>query len=112
MKNMTLKLYFVCLSAFVLILSGCASSVMMNTQRMDSVGSDYALVTFARPAVFFGDGISFGIWDEENLVGVLTAGSFIQYKTKPGKHIFMARAENWSILNADLRACLKIICNA
>jgi len=104
MKNMTIRLCFVCLSAFLFFLSGCASSVMMSAQRIDSVESDYAMVTFARPAVYLGDGISFGIWDEENFVGVLTAGSYIQYITKPGKHIFMARAENWSILNADLKA--------
>lgn len=86
-----------------LLLSSCGSSLMMQTQRMTQIEDDYALVTFIRPSSF-GGGVTFGIWDRENLIGVLTAKSYIQYLAKPGENVFLGRAENWSFVKANLEA--------
>jgi hypothetical protein len=90
------------LALAALTLSGCASSVMHKVEpvALDN-DSGKALVTFMRPS-FFGGAIQFGIWDSENFVGVLSAGSYVQYLAEPGEHVFLARAENWSYVKADL----------
>lgn len=62
-----------------------------------------ALVTFLRPS-YFGGAIQFGIWDSDRFVGILEAGSYIQVLVPPGEHLFLARAENWSYVHADLEA--------
>ena len=88
----------------VLTLSGCASSMM---HKVEPVGlesqPDKALVTFMRPS-FFGGAIQFGIWDSDNFIGVLSAGSSVQYLAEPGDHVFLGRAENWSYVKAELEA--------
>lgn len=86
----------------VLTMSGCASSVMhkVDPVTMDN-SSQKALVTFIRPSLF-GGAIQFGIWDSGKFVGVLSAKSYVQYLADPGEHVFLARAENWSYVKADL----------
>lgn len=93
---------FIILALVALALSGCASSVMhkVGSVALDN-GSDKALVTFMRPS-YFGGAIQFGIWDSEKFVGVLSAGSYVQYLATPGEHVFLARAENWSYVKAEL----------
>ena len=90
--------------AFVL-LAGCQSSMMTKVQPINVSGIDQntALVTFVRPTSF-GGAIQFGVWDSETFIGVTSANSYVQYKTSPGKHLFLARAENWSCVEADLEA--------
>lgn len=93
----------VLLGLVVLTLSGCASSVMQTVAQVPPESlSNKALVTFMRPS-YFGGAIQFGIWDSEKFVGVLSAGSYVQYLTEPGEHVFLARAENWSYVKADLQ---------
>ena len=102
-----LKIYFksVILVTGIFLLSGCgASSLMMKVPPLGAPDNQHAMVTFLRPAVFFGDAIRFGVWDSENFVGILARGSYVQYITKPGEHLFLARAENWSYVKADLEA--------
>ena len=82
---------------------GCASPMMQPTERLANPDPERALVTFLRPS-YFGGVITFGIWDSDAFVGVLTAGSYIEYLVKPGSHLFMTRAENWSYVKADLEA--------
>lgn len=82
------------------LLAGCASSMMVQGTPAASQ-PDKALVTFVRPS-YFGGAIQFGIWDKEQFVGILSAGSYVQYLTEPGEHLFLARAENWSYVKADL----------
>lgn len=95
------KLAFLVLA---LSLFGCGSSLMQTrTASSAPPRPDKAVVTFLRPSIF-GGAIRFGLWDGDELVGVLTARSYIQYSVKPGPHIFMARAENWSYVKADLEA--------
>ena len=85
-------------------LGACGSPVMKPVPAVQGVAGGKALVNFVRPRVFFGDGVSFSIWDGDRLVGVSSAGSRIQYLVEPGKHVFMANAENWSYVDAELAA--------
>lgn len=84
-------------------ITGCGSSMMMQTKRLEFTENNKAMVTFIRPSLF-GGAIKFGIWDSDNFIGVLTAKSYIQYLTEPGEHWFLGRAENWSCVKANLEA--------
>lgn len=86
-----------------MVLSACGSHVMKPAGAMTEVDNNYALVSFVRPSAF-GGAIRFSIWDGEEFVGILTAGSMVQHRTTPGEHIFMAHAENWSYVQANLEA--------
>jgi hypothetical protein len=101
MHRQNVKRFFL-LTLALLILSGCASSVMHKAEPI-SLGnrSDKALVTFMRPS-HFGGAIQFGIWDSEKFIGVLSAGAYVQYLADPGEHVFLGRAENWSYVKANL----------
>jgi len=94
-------LLFLFLVVACVVLSGCGSTVMMNSSRISSPETGYALVTFLRPSAI-GGAIKFSIWDSEKFVGVLTRKSYIQYQAQPGEHVFIARAENWSFVKANL----------
>jgi len=99
-KKNLVKFILLAIAAFTL--SGCASTIMQQVEPVSLEPlSDKALVTFMRPS-YFGGAIQFGIWDSENFVGVLSAGSSIQYLADPGEHVFLARAENWSYVKAEL----------
>jgi hypothetical protein len=87
----------------MLILSGCASSMMQPAAPQAAPEVSRALVTFLRPS-YFGGAIQFGIWDSDQFVGILEPGSYIQVLVPPGEHIFLARAENWSYVHANLEA--------
>lgn len=89
--------------ALLLLLSACGSSMMTRVSTITQPDSGMALVTVLRPSVF-GGAIKFSLWDGENFLGILTAKSYIQYQTAPGRHLFMARAENWSGVEAELQA--------
>jgi hypothetical protein len=87
----------------MLLVTGCAPSIMQKTSLMKTHDSGSAMVTFLRPS-FIGSAIQFGLWDSEKLVGTLSASSYVQYLAEPGQHLFLARAENWSYVKADLKA--------
>jgi hypothetical protein len=103
MKNAATLLKTLMFAISIFLLTGCGSSMMTKVPAIDSPGSGHALVTIMRPSVF-GGAIKFGTWDEDNFLGILTAKSYIQYEATPGKHLFMARAENWAGVEADLQA--------
>ncbi|MBW1708063.1 MAG: hypothetical protein JRJ86_23390 [Deltaproteobacteria bacterium] len=102
MDKKVISLTALLFTAVIILLSGCASSLMMKVPPMDAPDTRHAVVTFMRPS-FFGGAIQFGIWDSENFVGILSAGSYVQYLAEPGEHLFLARAENWSYVKADLQ---------
>ncbi|NHQ86238.1 hypothetical protein HA050_08925 [Iodobacter sp. HSC-16F04] len=77
---------------------------MQNTKLVNTVKPDFALVTFVRPAVFFGDGLDIDVWDGEHFVGSLGAGKLIQHEVEPGEHLFLANSENWSYVSGNLIA--------
>lgn len=91
------------LGMLCLLLSSCGSHMMAPAQTLTAVENDYALVSFVRPSAF-GGAIRFSLWDSDQFIGVLTAGSIIQYKVTPGEHVFIARGENWSYVKANVRA--------
>jgi len=91
------------LCASLLLLTGCASSMMQPADRLAAPAPSGALVTFLRPS-YFGGAIQFGVWDSDQFVGILEPGSYIQVLLPPGEHVFLARAENWSYVHADLEA--------
>jgi hypothetical protein len=103
MKNITLAWRTLVAVLVIGILSGCATSSMMKPAEAIKPGRDYAVVNFMRPA-FMGNAITFGMWDGENLIGILTYKKYIPYKATPGEHIFMARSENWAVIKANLKA--------
>jgi hypothetical protein len=91
------------LALMSLMASGCATGgkYMSEATPIFAPEHEEALVTFIRPSSF-GGAISFGIWDGDTLVGILGPKLSIQYQTAPGEHYFLARAENWSCVKADL----------
>jgi hypothetical protein len=91
------------LALVAFLASGCSSggSVMMQTERVSAPEPGKALVTFIRPSGF-GGAITFGMWDSDDFVGILGAGTCIQRQVTPGEHYFLARAENWSCVKANL----------
>ncbi len=96
-----LKILF-CLVTIV-ISTGCASSMMLPAEKKEAPSQGKALVTFFRPSSF-GGAVDFGIWDKDKFLGILDPKAYIQYETEPGEHVFMARAENWAYVKADLEA--------
>lgn len=86
-----------------LLMTGCASSMMQPVAPQSAPDESRAMVTFLRPS-YFGGAIQFGIWDSDQFVGILEPGSHIQILVPPGEHIFLARAENWSYVHAELEA--------
>lgn len=96
------KSVLVIASAMVL-LSGCASVSMQPATLINAPKENTALVNFVRPAIFLGDALDMDVWDGQNYIGSLAAGSMIQYEVQPGKHLFMANAENWSYASAELK---------
>ena len=98
-RRNSLRLAFVLV--LILLVSGCGSSMMIKAKPMAVPENNDVVVTFIRPSVF-GGAIKFGLWDSENFIGILTAKSYVQYKTHPGEHLFIARAENWSYVKANL----------
>ena len=99
-----MKRFFSPLVVVLVCLSGCASVQMQPTTLIQSPNPEMAVVNFVRPRVFFGDGISIDIWDGQNYIGALRAGTLIQHEVEPGKRLFLANAENWSYASADLQA--------
>ena len=98
----SLGVKILCLSVVLpLIACGCSSSIMTKTERLSAPQSGQAIVNFVRPSMV-GGAISFGLWDGDSFVGILMPGTCIQYQTTPGEHYFMARAENWSCVKANL----------
>ncbi len=97
------RFFMVILLGFLgLFLSACGSHMMAPSQSLTTVEDNYALVSFVRPSGF-GGAIRFSLWNSDQFIGVLTAGSIIQFKTAPGEHIFIARGENWSYVKANIQ---------
>ena len=101
-KWSTRNLILVVFAAALMLLSGCVSGqIMKPADLMSQPQTDEVLVTVVRPQTFVGAAISSSIWDSDNLVGVISGGQYVEYKTTPGKHLYLSRAENWSYLSAE-----------
>ncbi|HEX2953382.1 MAG TPA: hypothetical protein VHR47_05295, partial [Bacillota bacterium] len=65
--------------------------------------SENALITFIRPEKFIKD-VPFGIWGEDGYLGTLRGNTYFRVSVKPGKHIFVAKSEKYSVVEADVEA--------
>jgi len=102
----TSKKFSVVVVLFMSILcSGCAgySKYMKPTPTLLQPTTDKALVRFMRPSGF-GFAINFNMLDGESVIGNSVAMSQFGYLAEPGKHLFIATAENKAFLEADLEA--------
>lgn len=95
-------LYILCL---MLLITACAgsSAYMRPSQGLLQPTSDKALVRFMRPSGF-GFAINFNVWDGERVIGNSVAKAQFDYLAEPGKHTFIAVAENKVFLEAELEA--------
>ncbi|MCR9249437.1 MAG: DUF2846 domain-containing protein [bacterium] len=78
-------------------------SVNLFAQDLPSAPDDKAVVYFARPSSL-GLAIKFTYYDSATLIGKFNAPKYFRYECEPGKHLFWARAENRSFVEADLQA--------
>lgn len=98
------RLWFLllCITVFSVSCAG-SSHYMKPSQGLLTPTNDKALVRFMRPSGF-GFAINFNIWDGEKVIGNSVAKSQFDYLANPGKHLFVALAENKVFLEADLES--------
>lgn len=98
-----IKLFLLlCVAVFGISCAG-SSGYMKPAESMLAPTSEKALVRFMRPSGF-GYAINFNIWDGDKVIGNSVAKSQFDYLASPGKHLFVATAENKTFLEADLEA--------
>ena len=97
-----LKVFFCLL--FAAQITACAGLAdMKKVDFVDTAAPDKALVNIVRPSVFVGDGAKVEVWDGEQFVGTLAAGTLIQYQATPGEHDFMVYSQgSWGIAKGEL----------
>tara|TARA_B100000315_G_scaffold242066_1_gene263800 strand:+ start:247 stop:741 length:495 start_codon:yes stop_codon:yes gene_type:complete len=76
---------------------------MKPAETLLSPSNDKALVRFMRPSGF-GFAINFNILDGEKVIGNSVAKSQFDYLADPGKHLFIATAENKAFCEAEIEA--------
>ena len=91
-----------CLLCMLVFIASCAGSspYMKRTETLMSPTGDKALVRFMRPS----RGPNFNMLDGEKVIGHSVAKSQFDYFANPGKHLFIATAENKAFLEAELEA--------
>ena len=72
-------------------------------QNFEPAPADKAVVYFVR-ASGLGALINFNHYDGDQLIGRFNAGKYLRYECEPGEHLFWARSENRSFVEADLTA--------
>jgi hypothetical protein len=80
----------------------CKNPLMVETAKLDVPSLDEVVVTFVRSSIM-APTVKGGLWDRERFIGEIKARSLVQYKTTPGKHLFLASSETWSYLEANLQ---------
>lgn len=101
MRLITLSVMLLGLLAF----SGCgggSSPLMVQSSPLPAPDLNHVLVTFIRSSVM-SPTLKAELWHRDAFIGELKARSYVQYETTPGKHLFMAKSENWSYLEATLQ---------
>jgi len=98
-------LFAVIAVSVLLFCQGCAgsSAYMKPTKTLLQPTADKAVVRFLRPSGF-GFAINFNMLDGDKVIGNSVAKSQFSYLAEPGKHLFIATAENKVFLEADLVA--------
>ena len=77
-------------------------SAVVSAQN-DSIPEDKAVVYFTR-ANGLGALINFTYFDGEQAIGRFNGPKYMRYECEPGQHLFWARSENKSFVEADLEA--------
>lgn len=102
MARMNLKgIVALCL---MLLLAGCAGSSRYMTKAPPpqfDPAKGKAIVHFVRPSGM-GFAINFQVWDRDRFIGLSQAKSYFSYVCEPGRHLFIAIAENRVAVDADL----------
>jgi len=101
-----IKRFGAVLAVFVLLsCTGCAghSMYMKPATTLLQPTENEALVRFMRPSGL-GFAVNFNVLDGEKVIGNSVAMSQFDYLVEPGKHLFIATAENKVFLEADLEA--------
>jgi hypothetical protein len=95
----------VLLICVALLMVSCAgnSGYMKPAETMLSPTKEKALVRIMRPSGM-GYAINFNIWDGEKVIGNSVAKGQFDYLADPGRHLFVAVAENKTFLDAELEA--------
>lgn len=88
--------------SIILLLIIIQSSVLF-AQEADSAIQDKATVYFTR-ANAMGALINFTYFDGETVIGKFKAPKYLKYECEPGEHLFWARSENKSFVEANLKA--------
>ena len=102
-----------CLLALIVVVTlgaGCAKM----PQRSDYVKEDvpptmtadaeHGLIYFFREWAFGGGGVSYFVQEDTKNIGLLKAGSYFSYKSKPGKHTYASETESKSSVTLDIQA--------
>ncbi len=74
-----------------------------NAEAAPDDSGDKSVVYFVR-AKGLGALINFTYFDGEKAIGRFNAPKYLRYECEPGKHLFWARSENKSFVEADLEA--------
>lgn len=88
---------------FLAILMLALLTLPVFAQQFDPAPVDKAVVYFVR-ANPLGAVINFNYYDGDLLIGRFNAGKYLRYECDPGNHVFWARSENRSFVEADLEA--------
>lgn len=79
------------------------SSLNAFSQTVEPAQADKAVVYFVRPNTM-GALINFTFYDGDALIARFNGGKYYRYECAPGSHVFWARSENRSYVEADLAA--------
>ena len=94
------------LTILVLLLTACATTQMTEVaagQQVAGPAPGKALVYFLRPSMF-GGAIQSTVYDGDQYIGTVSAGTHVAYQADPGQHMFMVIGENADFMQADLLA--------
>lgn len=91
-----MKKYFLSLIVFLI-------SISNFSQEIKTPPEGKALVYFTRVSAM-GFLINFKYFDNEKYLGKFSHGNYLVYECEPGKHLFWAKSENISYIEAELEA--------
>jgi hypothetical protein len=94
------------LATAILWLAACASTQMTEVpagQQVTAAAPGKALVYFVRPSMF-GGAIQSTVYDGDQYIGTVSAGTHVAYQAEPGQHMFMVIGENADFMQAELLA--------
>ena len=84
------------------LVAACSSSYLQTAAPGGKPGPQETRVIFCRPSRAVGGAVNFPVWDEQHLIGFSEGGTWFEYRCPPGKHYFIASAQTYKGLPADL----------